>query len=64
MKNMQSLVKIMLMWLLQDALFALAAVLLGVTVYRIRFVRSEAKASRSFVCVRQLVLYQSLEVRT
>ena len=63
MKNMQSLVKIMLIWLLQDALFALAAVLVGFTIYRIRFVWKDARVSRSFVCARQLVMYQSVEVR-
>jgi hypothetical protein len=63
MKNMQNLVTIMLTWLLQDALFAFATFLLGVTVYRIRFVWSESKALRSFVCVRELVIYQSAEVR-
>ena len=64
MKNMQGLVKIMLMWLLQDALFVLAALLVGITIYRIRFVWREARASRSFVCARQLVIYQSIEVRS
>jgi hypothetical protein len=63
MKNMQNLVMIMLTWLLQDALFAFAACLVGVTFYRIRFVWSESRALRSFVCVRELVMYQSVEVR-
>jgi hypothetical protein len=59
---MQNFLKIMLMWLLQDVLFALAALLLVVTVYRIRFVWKGTMASYSFVCMQKIVVYQSVEV--
>jgi hypothetical protein len=61
MKNMQTLVKMMLSWLLQDLFFAISALLVGVSFYRLRFIVPRSN-SRSFVCFRQMVLQQSVEV--
>jgi hypothetical protein len=61
LKNMQDLVKMMLSWLLQDLHFAISALFVGVSFYRLRFVVPSSN-SRSFVCFRQMVLQQSVEV--